>query len=185
VGLRVFVAARLDAEVRDALDAALARARETRVPALRWVSRESWHFTLQFLGDTPESRIPALRDALERAARASAPFEVVLAGAGAFPRPDHARVVWVGARDATDALRRLAADVMRETGPLGFTPEARPFHAHLTIARLKQPANVVPLLDAVRVPELVQPIREVVLYRSHLSAGGARYAPLATVPLGA
>lgn len=183
MGLRLFVAVSLDDATRAALDAALRSAREMSPPGVRWVAREGWHFTLQFLGDTREAQVVPLTDALSRVAAHHRPFDVVLAGTGAFPRAEHARVVWVGATQGELAMAALAADVVRETSALGFLPEAREFQPHLTVARLKRAARVDRVLQAMRMAPVTHRVREIVLYRSHRSQSGARYEALAQAPL--
>lgn len=176
--MRVFVAVRLEVGAREALARGVLAAQRVAAPGVRWIAPDNWHFTLQFLGDTDEASVPPLRDALRRAAARHAPFEIVLAGVGAFPRPDHARVVWVGVSAGGVPLTALASDVARETAALGFAPEARAFQPHLTVARLKRPASVEHVLAALTFAPVPQPVREIVLYRSHLAPSGARYEAL-------
>lgn len=182
--MRLFVAVPLDASARDALARGLLAAQQAATPGLRWIAPDNWHFTLQFLGDTEEASVAPLQDALRRAAARHAPFDIALAGTGAFPRAEHARVVWVGVSVGGAPLSELAVDVARETEPLGFVPEVRAFQPHLTVARLKRPASVERTLAAITFAAVSQSVREVVLYRSHLAQSGARYEALARIPLG-
>ena len=65
----------------------------------------------------------------------------------------------------------------------GLPAEERPFRAHLTLGRLRRPAPVP--IERVAGPEPVSfPVEEVVLYESRLASSGARYIPLARLPLG-
>lgn len=176
--MRLFVAVELDVDAREALARGVLAAQRVAAPGVRWIAPDNWHFTLQFLGDTDEARLPPLRDALRRAAARHATFDMVLAGVGAFPRPDHARVVWVGVSTGGLPLTALASDVARETAPLGFAPETRAFQPHLTVARLKRPVSVEHTLAALTFPSLSQTVREIALYRSHLAPSGARYEVL-------
>jgi 2'-5' RNA ligase len=63
----------------------------------------------------------------------------------------------------------------------GLAPEERPFHPHLTLARIRPPVDVRGLLDEEL--DLSWPCDRVVVYRSHLGRGGARYEPLDSVDL--
>ena len=72
--------------------------------------------------------------------------------------------------------------------PLGHEPETRPFHAHLTLGRLKVPADVRDRLGpaaAVGVGRVGRewPVGEVVVYESRLRPSGAEYATRAAIPL--
>ncbi len=83
--------------VLDAVAAAVEPARSVRV-GLRWEPRERYHLTLQFLG--PVRELAPVVDGLAGAAGQRGAFSLQLGGAGAFPKPGRARVVWLGARSA-------------------------------------------------------------------------------------
>ena len=69
--------------------------------------------------------------------------DVRLGGGGAFPSERRAKVLWLGrGRGRRAPRRRLAGAVGALLAPLGHEPEDRPFHAHLTLARLARPTDV-------------------------------------------
>lgn len=150
----------------------------------RWVPPGNHHVTLRFLGATDGATLPALRDAVAAAVRGHPAPVLVLRGLGAFPSPRRARVLWAGVHDPSGNLPGLAGALERALEPLGWAPEARPFAAHLTLARLRVPRSVEPLpADPFRGLESV-PVSEVVLYRSKLHPSGARYERVDGFPLG-
>ena len=57
---------------------------------------------------------------------------------GAFPSLDHASVLWAGIDDG-GGLSTLARSVSDAMAGLGFARDARPFHPHVTLARLRSP----------------------------------------------
>jgi RNA 2',3'-cyclic 3'-phosphodiesterase len=181
--LRLFFAVELPAEVR----AAIARARDALAldpRAFRAGRAGAFHLTLRFLGEVEESRVPVLVSAGERAAASARPTPCELSGAGAFPKPGRARVVWLGVvdRSATEELRRLADRLENEVRAAGFPPEARAFAPHVTIARARGPGG-----SAVRLPEGVGAgptfvADELALVRSRLDPSGARYEAIASFP---
>ncbi len=63
-----------------------------------------------------------------------------------------------------------------------YTPEKRPFRAHVTIARLR-PRVRPPRTAALDLEPLEFVGRSLTLYVSRLHPSGARYEPLATEPL--
>ncbi len=65
-----------------------------------------------------------------------------------------------------------------------FRPERRPWTPHLTVARLKVPAAIALEPGQIHLDEQPFDVRQVVLFRSHLKAGGAVYEPLAGFRLG-
>jgi 2'-5' RNA ligase len=177
---RLFLGVAMPEPVREALRAHLHLVGE--LPG-RVVPPESWHLTLRFLGDTP----PEQRERLA-AELASAPLgpslEIAFGGLGAFPHPARARVLWLGVEEGREPLRALAHAAEQVARRAGFAAERRPFAPHLTLSRLRSPTELGPLIA--RLPPASQPMRvdEVVLFRSVLGAGPARYQALRRVPLG-
>lgn len=169
-------------EVLEAVAEAVAGGRAV-AEGLRWDGPDKWHLTLQFLGPLP--RLAPVVEALATAVGETASFAFRLGGAGAFPDPRRARVVWIGAAVGGDALVGLAGAVAAALRPVGFEAD-RPLHPHLTVARLKVPADAGPVLAALG-PDAVGPafpVGEVLLYESRLSAAGSKYAVLEQFSLG-
>ncbi|MEA2533043.1 MAG: 2,3-cyclic 3-phosphodiesterase [Actinomycetota bacterium] len=179
--LRLFVAFDVPEAQKDSVEEAIAA---LAVPGARWTSRQSWHVTLKFLGATPEERLSEVTGVVEQAASASQPARTSLGGIGAFPRFRRARVLWVGLDDAGGVLGALARTLEEGFVPLGFAAEGRPWTPHLTLARFKVPAPVALEPDRIRLDERPFEVGEIVLFRSHLKAGGAVYEPLARFQLG-
>lgn len=183
MSVRLFVAVRPPDEVLDAVEEVVDGARRSMVGP-RWTRRDQWHVTLRFLGHVDDEQVGAISQALDTVSRMP-PFPVRLGGGGAFPRPSRARVVWLGLAGGDDPMTRLAGSVNRALEPLGFEPEKRDFHPHLTLARVRNPGDVTPAVEALG-DDPVGPaftVEEVVLYQSRLSPKGARYEPLSAVPL--
>lgn len=134
--LRLFVAVDVSTEVQRALDAALRPLRRL-APDARWTAQGKWHLTLQFLGAVDEARLPGLAHGLEAASSSTNAFTLRLSRAGTFGRPSHPSVLWVGVDEGAPPLARLAHAVGEALSPPGFTPEARLFAPHLTLARAR------------------------------------------------
>jgi 2'-5' RNA ligase len=111
---------------------------------LRWAGPEDWHVTLAFLGEVTASVADRLAPRLERAAQRHPPLSLAFAGAGAFPGPAQARVLWCGLDGDRRPLAGLAASVAAGAGRAGAPlPDAgRPFRPHLTLARSRTPADL-------------------------------------------
>jgi RNA 2',3'-cyclic 3'-phosphodiesterase len=163
--------------VLDAVAAVVQPARSLRV-GLRWEQRERYHLTLQFLG--PVARLAPVMEGLAAAARERGPFTFRLGGAGAFPKPGRARVVWIGATVGGDELAGLAGAVADALTPVGHEPDRKELHPHLTVARLKVPDDVREVLAGIGPEPVGDPftIGEVVLYQSELSPKGPTYTVL-------
>lgn len=179
---RCFVAVPLDARLREVLSDAVAAWRRRRdLDALRWNDPDGWHLTLAFMGATDPAVAEALRDRLAAAVAGHPPVELRTGGLGGFPSTTHARVAWYGVEDSGGALSALARSVRAAVG----ADLDAPFHPHVTLARARRrPVDLrsVAAEDAGPVGRL--PVERVELMRSHLGTGPARYATLASVPLG-
>ena len=169
-------------DVLDAVAAAAEPGRSVRV-GLRWEQRDRYHLTLQFLG--PVRELPEVVEGLSAATGDRAAFPLRLGGAGAFPKPGRARVVWMGAAAGGPHLVELAGAVAGDLRPLGYEPDRKEFHPHLTLARLKVPDNVTDVLAAIGPEAVGEPftVGEVLLYQSQLSSKGPTYTVLERFPL--
>ena len=153
----------------------------------RWVRVDGLHLTLRYLGATPNERIDDLRGALAAASAGVSAFDIELHGGGAFPSPNRPRVLWIGIARGGEQLGELVRRLDVELAPLGWTPETRPFSAHLTLARTDGVPGSSEKAD--RLIELARNVRwswranGLVLYRSLLGRGPARYEAVATAPL--
>ena len=147
----------------------------------RWVRPEQLHITLKFLGHVTAEWLDPSLPAVAEACAHLAPFVMRLHGAGCFPSPRRAQVVWLGISDGAARLLEVQALIDNVTAAHGFPKEARAFHPHLTIG-LRVPAKVpLPPLDDWRPPEWK--VNEVILKRSILSPRGSTYLDYATFPL--
>jgi 2'-5' RNA ligase len=173
-------------EIPDDARSAIARAVDAigDVPGLRWTPPEQLHVTLLFLGAVAPDAVPTIEGRLADVARGSAPFRMSLSGLGRFPGRGNLRVLWVGLRDDADALTALAEATKTALEDLVVTDE-RPFHAHITIARSRDPLRLpAGVLDTVVEPVIVD-VDHLALFRSHLGESApTRYEPLRRWHLG-
>jgi 2'-5' RNA ligase len=149
---------------------------------IRWVRVEGLHLTLRFLGATPARLRPELEAAADTVALASPPFEVALSGGGAFPSLSRPRSLWVGVSEGGAQLAALADGLSRLSKEVGLQLETRPFAAHLTIGRTDGvrlgPVAARALADAASEIDVRFTADRVVLFRSQLGGGPARYEAL-------
>ncbi len=171
--LRLFVALDLPHAVRDAL-AALVPDPDVWRP----VKPEALHVTLAFLGSRPPSDVELIEPLI-----LPGPAPPLALGSVLLLPPRRARVLTVELEDPTGSLAALQARVSSGLEAAGvYTPEKRPFRAHVTIARLR-PRVRPPRTARLDVEPLDFAGRSVTLYVSRLHPSGARYEPLASAPL--
>jgi 2'-5' RNA ligase len=185
--MRLFVALDIDPEIRRRIEEFRDRLR-AHAPDVRWVGPETFHITLQFLGETDKHG--AIHNALQQVRCAA--IRLTFRGTGFFPNPKSPRVFWVGI-EADELLQQLASTIGDVLAPLGFHRDVGPFTPHLTLARAGsgRPRAVrgEPGATGLRVVaskmEEETPIefgsmaaREFCLYQSKLSSSGSQYTRL-------
>ncbi len=190
--MRLFVALDIDSSIRERV-AAFRDAMRAVAPDVKWVGPETFHITLQFLGET--QKVPDIKNALSGVT--GVPVPLMFRGAGFFPNPQRARVFWVGI-EAGEELRKLVDSIGLALAPLGFKRDEGPYHPHLTLARAgsgrphSRPGDkAAPGLQQVRQKLEARPqpefgtmtAHEFILYQSTLSPSGSRYSNLARYPL--
>ncbi|HWF37565.1 MAG TPA: RNA 2',3'-cyclic phosphodiesterase [Candidatus Acidoferrales bacterium] len=180
--MRLFVGIPLATEVIDALQQTTQSLRSP-TDHLRWASPETWHITLQFLGETSVEKYGCLAQHLGAIQSAAVP--VWLHGTGLF---DRAGVFFAGV-NVSPELRRLEKLVVAATSPCGVAAEDRPYHPHVTLARAKGDDRARALRNLktqiksdVKFPAFTA--REFLLYESFLTPDGARHEIREHFPLG-
>jgi 2'-5' RNA ligase len=158
-----------------------------RLPGARWVDLDAVHLTLLFLGETAEADVPALAAGLRQAFAHCPPLDLRLGSGGTFPPGRPARVAWVGV-EAPEALQTLQEEITRAAvETLGFEPEERAYHPHVTLARCPAPWRRE-AIDKFR-NAFTGPIGPPfvagrgVLFESKLSPKGARYREIGIFPM--
>jgi 2'-5' RNA ligase len=151
------------------------------------VREPNLHVTLRFLGDRPVPLVDELSVRLADAVRSLPAFDVALCGLGAFPSLRKPRVLWIGV-EANVALAALYQKVDDACASLGVTREARAFHPHVTVGRVRVGALVSidrleQAVTALSTSRWSFPVNTVDLMSSELGRGGSQYACLSAVPL--
>ena len=186
--IRAFIAVELSAGVQEKI-LALQQQLKKMLPSINWVRPESIHLTLKFLGGVESSRLSQILSVLEPIGKKQNKFSIEIQGVGVFPQVKRPRIVWVGCSGNTSVLQDLVFEIEAALEPLGFPPEEKSFHPHLTLARVKRENALVgaALLEK-RILESQQhlgtlDIDRFTLFQSTLDSSGARYTPLGAVLL--
>ncbi|NBM16504.1 RNA 2',3'-cyclic phosphodiesterase [Streptomyces sp. GC420] len=186
--MRLFAAVLPPGEAMDELGLAVDRLRALPgAEELRWTGRDGWHFTLAFMGEVDDTRVPELERRMERAAARQMPFPLRLTSGGQFGR----RVLWAGASGGLAEIRRLAERAEAAARKSGIPmDEHRRYTPHLTVARTRTETELKPYVEALYAFEGTQwEVRELSLVRSNLHAadlpgGPPRYETVGAWPLG-
>ena len=180
---RVFCAIDLPEFVHARLRQHIAQLRDIESASkVSWTRDTNVHLTLKFLGDIEQSRISLLSQAADSAVSGRKAFKIVIERTGLFPKAGAPRVLWIGVSDHSGGLLSLQRDFEEECARAGFDREDRPFHPHLTLARLREP-RASRALAAEHVKMAFEPIEVVVselrVIRSQLTSKGSQYTVLA------
>jgi RNA 2',3'-cyclic 3'-phosphodiesterase len=185
--IRAFLAIELPDNWRPGLALVQGELKRSRAD-VRWVAPGNIHLTLKFFGNVPDDEIEPLALAAREAAAEAAPLQLKATSAGAFPSPNAPRVVWLGLGGDLVPLTQLYYRLEKAFAALNYPPETRAFNPHLTLGRVKSPANRERLAKMLaKMPPLDWPaftVQELILFQSVLSPKGSTYTPLRVIPLG-
>lgn len=181
--MRLFIAVYPPPEVQQAAHAAAAPLRSPR-DGVTWVAPEQMHYTMRFLGECDEAQLTRAREAMRAAAAAHARFGAALGGFGAFPTAKRARVLWIGLLQGSEAMRLLSGTLEEQLAAQGFEPSEQEFEPHLTVGRVRTPADWTARLIEASVPEARFQVDRLALVRSTLQAEAAVHETIAFAGLG-
>jgi 2'-5' RNA ligase len=184
---RVFCAVEVPERVRQLVLDHVAQLKEA-VPDAQasWCRDTNLHLTLKFLGEIPLASISDISNAASRAVFGLEPFSIRVEETGAFPKQGPPRVLWIGVGDFSGKLAELHSRLEDEAAEAGFAREARAFHPHLTVARLRHARHARTLAAAHR--ELgFKPVdiavAELLVIRSELGGEGSKYTVISRYAL--
>jgi len=182
--MRLFTAIALPVKVMGNLERLLAALRPTA--RIKWSPVKNLHITTKFIGEWEEERLDELREALEEIEPVG-PIEIAIRGLGWFPNERAPRVFWAGI-EAGPGLAELARRTEHRLARLGVPIERRKYSPHLTLARIKGPADLNPLRKAVAALPSTEFGSFVAdrfhLYLSELTAAGSIYTSLDEFEIG-
>lgn len=189
--IRAFVAIDLPPDVQDCLTQISAQLKEqVGKKSVRWVPIPNIHLTLKFLGDVSVNNLDVLKEIIRAEAALQKPMEISIGRLGAFPKPAHPRVVWVGV-EAPPELTALQRGIEARTTKVGYPKDKRAFYPHLTLGRVSRNASskeVRTIGDIIRSSKVgflgAASVQTIHFYKSELMPNGAVYTKLFTAPLG-
>jgi 2'-5' RNA ligase len=180
--MRLFTGIDLPADVTAAIDRLIAELRPSA--PIAWSKASNLHITTKFIGSWPEERLPELRAVLG-SLPPRAPIPIAVRGLGYYPNARAPRVFWAGV-EAGPELAALAREIDERTAALGIEPEKRQYSPHLTLARIREAADLSALRKAVETrggaPFGAFTADRFYLYLSKPGPGGSVYTKLSEFP---
>jgi 2'-5' RNA ligase len=148
---------------------------------ISWVDPGNYHITLRFLGDTKQSAIPGIIDALNNGMIIPETGKLNLSVLGSFGPRKKPRVIWIGFED-DGFIASLKGEVDRVLASCDLPLPDQIFRAHLTLGRVRSVKDLkafytnIDLFKDKFSEELT--VNKLVYFRSELGKNGAKYTPL-------
>lgn len=137
----------------------------------RLTDERDYHITIQFLGDAAASRVSEITKGMHTAVTSQSEFGLQASTWHTFGREDRPRVLWMDVAGEREGLHSLQQQVGMEMSKLGFLPESRAYHPHITTARQYQGEAVFDLSSLREQISGERPswkVERLVLYRTRL-----------------
>jgi 2'-5' RNA ligase len=176
---RIFLALNLPLKVKEELAVLISNLKKINpASVIKWVNPQNLHITLHFLGYLNDEEIRKVNEIVKK--------EVINCGLGVgelrfkgidgFPNINQPRVVFVAAEEVNSngALQQIQRLIGQKLEKIGFQIDGRPWHPHITLARLKTS------IPKFRLPSLnlrlnCFRVKSIDLMESKLSRDGAKY----------
>ena len=153
------------------------------LPKCSWVKPAQLHLTMHFYGDLKTSQRERLIKSLDEIAPQIKTPIANPSHLGCFPNPGRPRVLWVGLEPG-EPFSVLSHACEEATENAQLIREERPFKAHITLCRIRQPQPLHGFADLLENffmrPFQPLPWPQLVLFDSRLSPQGAEHTPLKT-----
>jgi 2'-5' RNA ligase len=185
--IRSFLAIELPETIRTKIGEVQKELKSSRAD-VRWVNPTNIHLTLKFFGNIDELRIDRIAKSLESLIQTTSPFSLSIRGMGSFPHSKNPRVIWMGLQEGKEILAALQRAVDGELKKIGFEPEGRDFHPHLTLGRAKSSRGRDELIGRMQKYQEEEfgkfEVEGVILFKSDLKPSGPIYTRLREIKLG-
>ena len=112
----------------------LSKCGESRI---KWVSQESLHITLKFLGDIDPSLTNKGLEIIAKSALHIPPFSLYVSHITALPSEKMPRIIYATVDEDLNLLHTLQKRIDLEMTLLGFPSEKRRFKAHITLGHIR------------------------------------------------
>jgi 2'-5' RNA ligase len=178
--VRSFIAIELGPEIQKELARVQNELKKSEAD-VKWVKPERIHLTLKFLGEVSPGLMEEVKKIIAQVVKNHKAFELQISQAGAFPKPEHPRVLWIGVKQGHEETVKLAQELEDALMRIGFQKEKRAFKAHLTLGRVRSAHNrnqLKELLQSVSVSPQTMRVEKLILFKSTLTPKGAIYQPL-------
>ena len=154
---------------------------------ISWTKPQGQHLTLKFFGDISAEDVKNICSAVENRIASVSSLNLKIEKLGVFPDARRPRVLWCGVLGDGEKLLLLQKQLEADFEGIGFPGGDRPFRAHLTLGRIKEPHGLTGISEALTKHNAyaagVFECRQLILFQSNLLPQGAVYKKLAEFTL--
>lgn len=178
--IRIFFAVDLPKSTKETIGKFISTLKQkSKTRAIRWTKFENLHITLQFLAEAKSEHLPQIIENVRTQIKDHRCSKLTLGSLHLFPNPHRPRVIVL---DITpqENLAILSELIGKGITASNYQIDSRPFRAHLTLGRIKQPLGVnLQFLSEVAslAPEQIE-VNEIILFRSEPQPQGSQYSAL-------
>ena len=155
---------------------------------ISWTKAQGQHLTLKFFGDISTEDVKNICSAVQNRVTSEPSLNLKVEKLGVFPDARRPLVIWCGVTGDVENLSVLQEKLDSDFAGIGFPRENRPFQAHLTLGRIKDPSGLTGIskalikYNAFAAGEFNCTV--LILFQSRLTPQGAIYTKLAEFALG-
>ncbi len=173
--MRLFYGIELNDDIRDNIYQII-QDLDINYRGIKWVEKENLHITLEFFGETNKNEMENLIELTKNINFTK--FNLSLYSIGGFPFLEKAKVLWVGLKEHKIELMNLYNKLHFTCKNIKSNLDDRPYHPHITIARVKRPLNSsnikkIEKYSQMNFGELT--VKKITLFQSELKKQGPEY----------
>ncbi len=179
--IRAFIALEFDKEIQEELKRIQILLKRKIKGHISWVKTGNIHLTLRFLGNINTAQSIQIQEIISGICLKNEKIKIKLGSLGVFPNFNKPRVLWVAINEGAEKISFINSYLEKDLQKINFPNEEKPFHPHLTLARIKHLesiANIEQIIQEAAPQEISSYIEKIVLFKSTLTTRGAIYAKI-------
>ena len=173
--IRIFFAIDLPIQIKAELSKFISTLKKkSKSNQIKWTKPEQLHLTLQFVAKMQTQDLSTVISDAKNALKSCAPITISLQTLAFFPQALQAKIIFLAIKP-NDTLNQMAEEIGRVLHSHGYEANKHAFTPHLTLGKVKHPANFHYLTDC-KLPEpLNVEVKALTVFRSLLTKDGAIY----------
>lgn len=146
----------------------------------KFSTKENLHLTLKFIGQTNYNDVEILKEAIDKSASQSLPFNLKLGELGYFPKKNR-KIIWIGISEGYKKLQQLFKVLEDNLATQGFERDNRGLNPHITLAReVVLNTEFGGIAEEAMILNKVIPVKKISLMESKRVKGELKYIPIYT-----